>query len=345
MDHNAFFDLIKKGQFPSCCVMEGTEDYVKRSALDMLRAKLLPKGMEQMNETVLTDPDADTIIASAETQPFLADKRLVVVRESAMLGSQTKGKTYDEASSTAKMLEYLPTLPDTCCLVFFAGDKTDGRKKLPQWLKKNAQWVTFSPLGEAEMNRWIAQQFKRLDKKITMPVCQKLVFSAGSDLTLLHSEIEKLAAFTGEREEITEQDVGEIAVRTTAYRVYDLTGALTRGDSKRAFSLSQALQKDGEEPLALLSLLQAECRRMLSAKLLKGSGMNADQAAVKLSAPPFAVRQLYQTVQRYTEEQLKQMCDICMDTEYQVKSGRMPQHGALEKAMLLLLRVRTEAGT
>ena len=62
-------------------------------------------------------------------------------------------------------------------------------------------------------------------------------------------------------------------------------------------------------------LLQGECRRMLSVKLLRAAGMQPDSIAQKIGAPPFAVRQLSQTVAQYTEEQLKRMTDVCMDTE------------------------------
>ena len=232
MDHRAFFDELKKGNIASCYVFEGPEEYIKRSAMDALRKKLLPEGMEEMNESRLRDPDANTIIAAAETLPFLADKRLVVVQESGML--QGKAKDYDEAKNAQALTEYLKDIPDTTCLVFYVRDKADGRKKLYQALKKTAVMVQFNTLDEREMTRWIAQQFKRLDKKIAAPTCQKLVFTCGSDLYALNGEIQKLAACAGEREEVIEQDIDDICVKSTAYRVYDLTAALLRGDAKNA---------------------------------------------------------------------------------------------------------------
>ena len=85
MDHRAFFDDVAKGKIAPCYVFEGTEEYIKRSALAALRKKLLPAGLEDMNEARLTDPDANALIAAAETLPFMADKRLVLVLESGML--------------------------------------------------------------------------------------------------------------------------------------------------------------------------------------------------------------------------------------------------------------------
>jgi len=339
MERQAFFDAVSKGNIASCYVLEGPEEYIKRSALEALRRRMLPEGMAEMNETRLTDPDAGTLIAAAETLPFMADRRLVVVQESGMLQGRAKG--YDEARSAAALAEYLQHPPETACIVFYVRDKADGRKKLYAQLKKCAQIVQFTPLDEREMTRWIAQTLKKLGKRISVPACQKLTFTAGTELYALSGELQKLAAYAGDREEILPEDIDAVCVRTTAYRVYDLTGTLMRGDAKGAFTLCHALQRDGEEPLFLLALLQNECRRMLAVKLLRGDGTPPDAIAAKIGAPAFAVRNISGQVARYTEKQLRDMCDVCMDTEYRVKSGSLPAEGALEEAMLQLLRIRS----
>ena len=110
MDHRAFFDDVAKGKIAPCYVFEGTEEYIKRSALAALRKKLLPAGLEDMNEARLTDPDANALIAAAETLPFMADKRLVLVLESGMLSG--RAKDYDEAKSAAALVQMLGGTPE-----------------------------------------------------------------------------------------------------------------------------------------------------------------------------------------------------------------------------------------
>ncbi len=340
MERQTFFDEVGRGNIAACYVLEGPEEYIKRSALEALRKKLLPEGLEDMNETPLVDPDANTLIAAAETLPLMTERRLVVVRECGMLSGRPKG--YDEGKNAAALCSYLTHPPESACIVFYVRDKADGRRKLYSCLKKNAQIVQFNPLDEREMTRWIAQTLKKMGKRISAATCQKLTFTSGNDLYQLSGELQKLAAYAGEREEILPEDIEQICVKTTAYRVYDLTGALMRGDARGAFTLAYALQKDGEEPLFLLALLQGECRRMLAVKLLRGGGLQNDAIAAKIGAPAFAVRQLSGQVTRYSVEQLRAMAECCLDTEYQVKSGRLPIEGALEKTMLQLLRIRAE---
>lgn len=50
-----------------------------------------------MNLTDLTDPAPDALVAAAETLPFLAEKRVVVVRECTLLTAGRKSEDEDRA--------------------------------------------------------------------------------------------------------------------------------------------------------------------------------------------------------------------------------------------------------
>ena len=159
-----------------------------------------------MNDTRLVDPAPDALIAAAETLPFMSEKRFLEVRDSAMLLSG-KAKEYDEDSAVKRLDAYLSELPDTAVIVFTVRGKADGRKKLYQALKKKAKLVSFDPLDDKELAQWIARSLKKAGKKINQAACQRLWFSAGRDLTLLNNELGKLAAYAGDRDEVTEKDV------------------------------------------------------------------------------------------------------------------------------------------
>ena len=93
MNHTAFFEQVKKGNIQPVYLMEGTEEYIKQQAVRQLCAKLLPAGLEELNLTDLTDPEADALIAAAETLPFMADRRIVIIRECSLLTAGKRRKT------------------------------------------------------------------------------------------------------------------------------------------------------------------------------------------------------------------------------------------------------------
>ncbi len=339
MNHTEFFAALKKGDIAPCYLFEGREELTKKSALKALREQVAGGEFAAMNDARLVDPPPDALIAAAETLPFLSGKRFLEIRDCAMLQGD-KSRDYDEESAVKRLDEYLGHLPDTVCMVFFVRGKADGRKKLYNILKKKAVIVSFEPLDDRELTQWIARTLARQGKKISVSACQRLWFSAGRDLTLLENEIGKLAAYTGERMEVTEQDVDDICIRSTEYRVYDLTDALLAGQSARAMQVMDTLLRDGEERLALLPMLGRQCRQMKYAKAMAAEGTPSDMIASQLGIPPFAVRKCLNMARRYSLEELDDMCSACLDTEYEVKSGRMMEAGSLEKVMLQILSVR-----
>lgn len=339
MKHTEFFAAVKKGEIAPCYLFEGEEEYTKRSALSALRTALTAGDFAAMNDTRLSDPPPDALIAAAETLPFMSDKRLLEIWDCAML-MNGKAKNYDEDSAVARLNPYFDDLPPSACLVFFVRGKADGRKKFYQLLKKKAVIVSFDPLDDRELTQWIAATLRKDGKKISQSACQRLWFSAGRDLTLLSNEIAKLAAFSGEREEITEEDIRAVCVQSTEYRVYDMADTLLSGQGAQALEMLGALLRDGEERLMLLSLLGRQCRQLAYAKALAASGAQQSQIAACLGVPPFAVRKTLSLSGAYDLPSLNKMARLCLDTEYQVKSGQMPDAGSLENVMLEILTMK-----
>ena len=339
MKHTEFFAALKSGNVGGCYLFEGEEEFTKRSALKALREKVAGGDFAAMNDTRLTDPAPDELIAAAETLPFLSERRFVEVRDSAMLLAG-KAKNYDEDSAVKELDAYLPQMPDTTVIVFFVHGKADGRKKLYQVLKKKATIVAFDPLDDRELARWIAATLKKEGKKISAATCQRIWFSAGRDLTLLANELGKLAAYAGNREEVTESDVQAVCVQSTEYKVYDMADTLLSGQGPKAMRMLEALLRDGEERLMLLSLLGRQCRQLSYAKAMVASGSQAGEIAGKMGVPGFVVRKLLETARAFTQQQLNEMAKLCLETEYLVKSGQMMDAGSLEKVMLQILSMR-----
>lgn len=339
MNHTDFFAALKQGNIGGCYLFEGEEEYTKRSALKALREKVAGGDFAAMNDSRLIDPAPDALIAAAETLPFMSERRFIEVRDSAML-TAGKAKDYDEDTAVKELDGYLGQMPDTAVIVFFVHGKADGRKKLYQVLKKKASIVAFDPLDDKELARWIAATLKKEGKKISAATCQRIWFSAGRDLTMLANELGKLAAYAGEREEVTEADVQAVCVQSTEYKVYDMADTLLSGQGAKAMHMLEALLRDGEERLMLLSLLGRQCRQLSYVKAMAAAGMQLGEIAGKMGLPGFVARKLLDTSKAYTQRQLNEMAKLCLETEYLVKSGQMMDVGSLEKVMLQILSMR-----
>ncbi|MDR3051693.1 MAG: DNA polymerase III subunit delta [Oscillospiraceae bacterium] len=340
MNHTDFFAALKAGQVAGLYLFQGAEEHVKRSALERLRAQVLPNGLETLCESVLDNPTADDLIAAAETLPMMGGRRLVVVWDSALLMA---GRAKDEAADSARLVDYLPTLPSDTTVVFYCRGVVDGRKKLSSALGKLAVCVRFDPLDDQELGRWVRGTLKGYGKAITPAVVQKLAFTAGRDLSALAGELAKLADYLGPRTEVTGEDIDTVVTRSLECTVFQLVDALVEGRQTEAFELLAYMLDRGEMRLGILAMVLRQYRTLLMLKLMQAERVPQGQWAQRVGIPPFAVNRALRQAQAYTLAEVQAAVALCVDTDYAVKSGRLREEMALDRAMLMLGRpARTE---
>lgn len=332
MNHNDFFDAAKAGRIQNLYLFEGAEEYIKGQALVRLCGLLLPAGLEAMNLSELDNPDADVLIATAETLPFMGEKRMVVVRECDLL---TTSKKTDEAKLEA-IKAYLEKQSPSTCLVFTVKGKADARKSLYNALKKANAIVDFSPMGDNEAANWAVRTMRALGKRMDLTTAQKLIFTVGHDAALLKQEMEKLAGYTAERDEILEADIDAISVKSLECTVFQMVDAQVSGHYADAFTLMRSVLESGEDRFMVLAMLLRQYRILYHMSSLMEERTPQASLGTLLGIPPFAVSRTQAQAKRYPRARLKDAYDFLFDLEYRLKSGQAPQEGSAEAAMFKL---------
>ena len=337
MDQWAFFDELKAGTVRNVYCFYGPEAYIRRSAVAKLREKVLMPGLEDMNETVLSAPTAQQIIESCETLPMMSDYRLIIVRDCALTQN---GKAKDEAQESAALCEYLPRVPETTCLLFDLGDGVDKRKKLAQALMKLPGAVSFDALADVQLARWMGQPLRPLGKRMDRAACEALAFTSGRDLTMLSGELQKLAAYVGERTEITTQDIDQVATHTAECTVFAMVDAITEGRAQQAFELLGVLLQGGEQRIGILAMITRQYRQMMHLSAMLSERTPQAQQAKLLGVPSFALNRLSRQVGRRSYASLRACVEACVQADYDIKRGALREEAALEQLMLRLLSAR-----
>ena len=333
MNHTAFFDQLKADSIGECYLFEGNEEYIKQSALKQLCSKLLPAGLEEMNLTELHDPDPDSLIAAAETLPFMGEKRLVVIRECSLV---TAGRKSEDERKVEAITDYLAHISPTTCLVFYVKGKADGRKKLYTQLKKKNAIVDFSPMNDAECADWARKTMRRLGKQMSSDAAGQLVFTVGRDAALLKQEMDKLASYLDEREVVTAEDIDAICTRSTECTVFQMVDAQVAGNTDTTFALLRDMIRAGEQRMMILAMLLRQYRILYHMRCLMDERTPANVQAQLLGIPPFSVNRTQQQARRFSREKLREAYDYLMDLEYRIKQGRLPQDNCAENALLAL---------
>ena len=339
MKYDDFFKTLASNQIAFCYLFEGVEEHVKSQALQMLRKKLLTNGFEEMNDSTIKNPTIDNLIANITTYPFMADKRILTVKDLEVLAGKANAKVEDEFIN--KLTHLLKNPPDTACLVFYVRGKSDKRRKLYKLIQKQAIVVEFEQLSDKELIKWITKEMATHGKTITQQACEKLYFTTGKDLTSLIREIDKLVAFALEQDEITSEMIENICTQSLEYKVFDMSNEWIDGNIKKANELLELLLRDGEDRVFLLSLLSRQCRQLLTVKRMILSNQ-ANQIPAYFALPPFVVNKLKTQAGKYTLKQLEDIALLCIDTEFSIKSGALYQEGAFERIGLQLIHCLKE---
>ncbi len=333
MNHTAFFAALKNGAPPTVCLMEGTEEYIKRQALARLTEALVPADLQALNVSTLANPAADELIAACETLPFLSEKRVLIVTDCDLLAS---GKKAEDDSKCEALLAYLPKRSPSTTLVFYQRGKADARKKLYLALKKENAIVSFEPMDDSECAVWIQRTLKQRGKAADRAAAEHLMFTVGRDAALLKQEMDKLADSVGDAEAVTAADIDAICAPSLECTVFQMIDAQVAGNLPRALTLLRAMLLRGEDSFGVLSMLLRQYRILYHMKALQLERAPSASLAGLLGIPPFSVNRTQQQARAYTPEQLKAAYDLLYGMEQGLKSGALPQDELAQQALLQL---------
>lgn len=319
---------IKKGSFRPVYLLYGEEDYLKKQYGKKLKQALSSEG-DTMNTGIFEGKqiNPEELIDLAETLPFFAEHRLILVENSGFF-----------KSSCDKLADYMKQIAPAACFVFVE-DEVDKRSKMYKAVKSAGRAVEFPRQKEDLLTRWILTRLKRENKKITQPVMQLFLETAGTDMENIDKELEKLFCYTLGRDVITEEDVKAVCVGQTDGRIFDMVNHIAEQRQKQALELYYDLLALKEPPMRILFLVARQFQNLLLAKELRSQGYDSRAISARLGIPEFAARKHLAQSGHFTPKQLKKAVSDCVQAEEDVKTGNMNDRMAVE-----VLIVRLSAG-
>ena len=215
---------IKTGNFKGAYLLFGEEAYLKKQYKERLREAILPEG-DQMNYAYYEGGGINPaeLIDLAETMPFFAERRLIVVENSGFF-----------KSAVPELADYIKTMPETACFLFVERE-ADKRGRMYKAVKAKGRAVELGRQDEKTLLRWIGGNVTREGKRIKESTARHLVSIVGDDMERLVNELEKLFSYTLGREEITEQDIDEICTVQITNQIFAMVEAVAMKQQKKAW--------------------------------------------------------------------------------------------------------------
>lgn len=303
---------IKNGSFKSSYLLYGEEAYLRTQYKNRLKNALAdPSDTMNFSRFEGKGINPAEIISLAETLPFFAERRLILIEDSGFFKNKC-----DE------LADYLPNMPDTTCLLFVETE-VDKRNRLYKAVQKYGRVTEFQLQDERTLMKWILGTLKKENKKITESTLQLFLERTGSDMENIHMELEKLLSYTIGREVITSEDVEEICTMQTTGQIFEMIRAIAERKQRLALDLYYDLLALKEPPMRILFLIARQFNQLLLVKSLTAKGMDRASVASKAQVAPFIAGRLMTQARSFTMQQLRNAVQDCVDAEEAVKTGRM----------------------
>jgi len=323
---------LAKGKPISGIFLAGNDRYLR----DLCRKKLIEAyvPLETRDWAVCKfsaeDDDVSAILGQAQTLPMLATQQVIFVGEVEAwerLGEESRERLVKQ------LIEYLDDPAPFTILVFEAA-ALDQRMRLAKVFAEKTVMVSVElsedPAERARLAVPLALEMAtELGANLEGDTAEELCDVLNGDLTAIHSEMEKLAAYAGERRKITRADVDLLVVSARKYSVWELADMLAARQPARVFEFLDSLLREGEPPAQVLGALAWMYRKLLEAQELP-SGIQGWQAASRLKMRPNAAESAVQQSRKFPKTQLASGLLALYEADSRLKSGGTNQRAVME---------------
>jgi DNA polymerase-3 subunit delta len=277
--------------------------------------------------------DADDPVGAAvdagRTLPFLADRRVVVVRDIGRF----------RTDELAPLLEYIDDPSPTAVLVVVAGGGQTSTKLTAAVRKVGHVTDVTVPSGKGRTS-WIGEQLKDARVKLERAAADHLNDHLGEDVGRLPNLLSMLAAAYGEGAKIGMEELEPFLGEAGGVAPWDLTDAIDSGVTDVAINqLHRMLAAGDRHPLVVMATLHRHYAAMLR---LDGAGAtNENEAAEILGVKPYPAKKALNQSRRLASAGLARAIELLAAADLDLRgASAWPEELVLEVLVARLSRLR-----
>lgn len=321
------------------------DEYRLAQRLKRLKQALGDADMASLNLTEIEGVRASAadILFHVGAVPFLADRRLVIVRGFlAHLESRLGTARNPNAAAYEELRRIMTGLADRSISndVVFVEDKVDRRRAIWKGTKEHGGVEQLAKEGRLKIEElaapdarrlpgWINDLAKRERVGIEGAAVQLLAAYVGTDLRRLTLEFDKLRSYAHGRS-ITADDVNLLVSDTSEALIWDLTDAIGQRNGRNAMRALYALRRSDASPFYLLTMITRQYRILTKVKeelgrTNGGPRPNEYDIAGRIGESPFPVKKAMGQSRNYGLSQLEAILDRLLSSDFAMKTGADPE--------------------
>jgi DNA polymerase-3 subunit delta len=224
-------------------------------------AKVVGEAVRDRDRTLVVedfsddDVDLGAVVQACQTPPFLADRRVVVVRDAGRFA----------ADQLQVLVKYLEDPLATTKLVVAAGGGPLPARFVAAWRKSPAASVVATDVAPKEAHGWLTTRLREAPVKFERDAAAALEGHLGEDFSRLGALLAVLETAYGPGSRIGLPELAPYLGQPGSVPPWDLTDAIDRGDTDEALrALHRLSDAGGRHPLVLLAILHRHFANILA---------------------------------------------------------------------------------
>ena len=223
---------------------------------------------------------------------------------------------------------------DSDIKVVIIEDSVDKRTSEYKTLSKIAEVNEYKHPDEKQMVSYIMEILKKYGKKISFDDATYMQSVCGEDKSNIINELQKLVIYADNTDTITKEMIDKVCSKTLNAKIFDVLDFIIGRKKKQAVSKLDNLLKQKESIIKIYIMLYKQYKQLYQIKLLKKKG-EKDIAGI-LGIHPFVVKKLLYSVDKYSEEELKNIIYAFDDYDFKTKNGDIDFEIGLKKIICML---------
>jgi DNA polymerase III subunit delta len=278
-----------------------------RATLDGWRKELVSDfGQDTLEGQGLTPSRLLDAILQA---PFLDPYRVVYARMAPV------------ARSDAFVTALLEIPPTTRLLITIAGRLSSASKLAKAVAAAGGAVEELQPLKGRALSEWASK--RAADHGLTPAIAAQVVRVTPPDLSIVDSELKKLAAYKASGSKLTPEAMTELLAGGREDEIFRLTDNLLPRPTAEALKIARGLTRGGLQPTSVAYRMARHVALVLQVRARQDRGESLSDVQERMSEHRFVLQKAYDAAKEADPERLETALRAIRDYEWEVKSGQV----------------------
>jgi len=299
----------------------GEEVFLKNHYKNKLIERMEDTNFPDMNNFYFEDKNykISDVNDAIETLPFMAEKKMLVFKNSYIFKSDSKtGAKQEYRDYWEKRLKEIPA---EVCIIFDEAE-VDKRSALYKKIAKENAAFEFGFLTEQEMTRWTVNLFKTMGRRISPHDAAYLAQICSGGMTAVKNEALKLCAYTTGKTEVNMPDIRAVVTPSVENKIFEMLDAVIAKKPDIALKKLSDLFYLREHEVKILALIASTADKLMNTKIAIEEGLSQTEIMMNLGfKSPFIAKKYVSDCSKFSYSDLKKLISACAKCDSELKSN------------------------